>query len=198
MCGYLGKVSFSKFDHNELIKPNEKIICRGPDSNKHIFSNEEDINYSLIFNRLSILDLSSKADQPMISEDGKKILMFNGEVYNHSTLRSQLEKKGINFKTSHSDSEVILKGIEKEGPNYVRKLRGQFSIFYMDKIKNKIYLIRDRLGQKPLYYFMDKENFVFGSNLISLVQLNKNKEVNSNQIYEYLMCYHVHFVKLRC
>ena len=100
--------------------------------------------------------------------------MFNGEIYNHSELRSMLSKKGVVFKTNHSDTEVILKGLEYDGLSFISKLRGQFSIFYFDIKLNRAYLIRDRLGQKPLYYYYDKENLLFSSNLESLIKSNNN------------------------
>ena len=102
-----------------------------------------------VFNRLSILDLSSKADQPMIDNANDNLIMFNGEIYNHSELRDYLLGKGCTFSTSHSDTEVLLKGLSQEGIDFVNKLRGQFSIFFLDKTKNQALLIRDRVGQKP-------------------------------------------------
>ena len=133
MCGFLGKVSFYDFNEDELLNANQSIVCRGPDCTKSISSADGDLNYSFWFNRLSILDLSQDADQPMVSKDSNYILMFNGEIYNHRSLRKDLEKRGVTFYTSHSDTEVILNGISEFGITFINKLRGQFSIFYLDK-----------------------------------------------------------------
>ena len=185
MCGYIGKVSFSSFDDKDLESSNNLITCRGPDSKRKIKQFEEDLKYSLIFNRLSILDLNEKANQPMFSKNKEQILMFNGEIYNHRELRRELENK-IEFITDHSDSEVLLNGIYIHGIDYVRKLRGQFSFFYLDKKKKKIYLARDRLGQKPLYYKQNDKSLIFSSNLKSLVSFERDYKLDQKSVSEYL------------
>ena len=90
MCGFIGKISFNRVDEEKLSICNKNIICRGPDSTKQLNLKSNEINYSFIFNRLSILDLSENADQPMLSENGNHILLFNGEIYNHKELRKYL------------------------------------------------------------------------------------------------------------
>ena len=93
----------------------------------------------------------------MISKDSKSILMFNGEIYNSDELRKNLEEDGVKFRTSHSDTETLLEGLDKFGIEFINKLEGQFAFAYLNKNTKKIYLARDRLGQKPLYlYFNDK------------------------------------------
>lgn len=186
MCGYIGSVSFNTIDYEKLSKCNSALICRGPDSKKFIQGVDNNINYAFIFNRLSILDLSEKADQPMLTETGNQILMFNGEIYNNRDLRENLLQKGAKFMTSHSDTEVILNGLYIEGIDYLKKLRGQFSIFYLDKVEKIIYLARDRLGQKPLYYRNTETSFEFSSNLKSLLNFNSNFEIDSLQMLNYL------------
>ena len=111
MCGYIGAFSFNKIDNKNLFDCNKSIICRGPDSLKSVEGIDYNLNYSFIFNRLSILDLSENANQPMVSESGNEVLMFNGEIYNNNELRNALVSKGAKFKTSHSDTEVILNGL---------------------------------------------------------------------------------------
>ena len=88
MCGFIGSVSKNEILHNKLEQCNEQLICRGPDKKKVLETSEDRINFKGIFNRLSIIDLSSNADQPMVSCDKNYILMFNGEIYNHAELRS--------------------------------------------------------------------------------------------------------------
>ena len=143
MCGFIGAVSLNIFNQEQLIKSNKNIICRGPDQTKTLFSNTDDIfesksnlNLSLIFNRLSIIDLSDKASQPMISKDYQTLLLFNGEIYNNLDLRKSLENKGIKFDSHHSDTETLLLGLSSEGLDFLEKVEGQFSIFFFDnKIK---------------------------------------------------------------
>ena len=184
MCGFIGKISSFSHDIENLDKANEIILCRGPDSTKNISTNVDGYDVSLIFNRLSIIDLNENADQPMISDDQNYILMFNGEVYNHQELRKSLEKQ-VKFRTSHSDSEVVLNGLITQGISFVKRLRGQFSIFFLNKKENTCYLIKDRLGQKPLYYNLENNSITFGSNLKSLIKLNKNYVLDDENINEY-------------
>jgi len=188
MCGFIGKISTDNINEEELKFSNKLIQCRGPNSKKNKHFKENEFNFSLIFNRLSILDLSENADQPMSSSDGNSVLMFNGEIFNHQELRKELETKNIKFNTNHSDSEVILHGLEYFGKKFISQLRGQFSIFYINKRKKTILLARDRVGQKPLYYHISNNNLVIGSNLIAVSKLVHNKTISQRSINEYLMC----------
>ena len=193
MCGFIGAVSLNIFNQEQLLKSNNNIICRGPDETKTLFSNTNDIfenksnlNLSLIFNRLSIIDLSDKASQPMISKDFQTLLLFNGEIYNNLDLRKSLKNKGIKFDSHHSDTETLLLGLSYEGIDFLEKVEGQFSIFFFDNKIKKGYLIKDRHGQKPLYYFADKENILFSSNFLSLSSLINKKEIDQNAVEKYL------------
>ena len=185
MCGFIGKFSNEKINQEGIFQANKHTICRGPDQLRHHEGSTRDSFYSLIFNRLSILDLTDNASQPMVDEFGN-ILMFNGEVYNHRDLRSYLENKSIQFKSSHSDTEVILHGIRVLGVDFLNKIIGQFAIFYLDKTKGVIFLARDRLGQKPLFYSKTDNKFTVSSNLKSLVKLNTNYYVDEESLSEYL------------
>jgi len=186
MCGFLGKISNVDFDIRELNEPNQNIICRGPDNTQTLKFSQENNFCSLVFNRLSILDLSENANQPMRSTYSESIVMFNGEIYNHKELRKNLESKGINFKTSHSDTEVVLHGLDTEGINFINQLRGQFSIYYFDNKNKKHYLIRDRVGQKPLYYGITDSSLIFSSNLDSVKQLIKPSTIDFKQLNNYI------------
>ena len=186
MCGFVGSLSYKIINQEKISSSNEHLVCRGPDSKGTLFSNAEEIKYSFIFNRLSILDLSDKANQPMFSEDQNKIIMFNGEIFNHAELRTELQELGVTFKTSNSDTEVLLKGISYFGLDYVNKIRGQFAIFFLDKNIKTFYLIRDRLGQKPLYYNLTESTFSFSSNLKTLLEITDNNEICYKQVNEYL------------
>tara|TARA_B100000965_G_scaffold282202_1_gene240041 strand:+ start:26071 stop:27873 length:1803 start_codon:yes stop_codon:yes gene_type:complete len=193
MCGYLGQISYQDINNKIVSECNEAIVCRGPDEKKILIGNSSnefnasvDFNFSFIFNRLSILDLSSNASQPMVSEEFNTLLMFNGEVYNHEELREDLENNNIKFQSSHSDTEVILNGISHYGIKFVDKLVGQFSIVFIDFKINKIYLIRDRVGQKPLFYTHNNENLYFGSNLKSIKKMSNQKGVDDEQLNNFL------------
>ena len=112
MCGFIGHLSKNIINHSKLEISNERIICRGPDSSKKINFQHNQVNFSLFFNRLRILDLSEAADQPMWSENNRSVLMFNGEIYNYKSLRENLSLNGIKFSTKKSDTETILKGLD--------------------------------------------------------------------------------------
>lgn len=186
MCGFTGSVSFDSINQDAISKANKYIECRGPDSKTIESKKLNSFNIACIFNRLSILDLSENANQPMYFDEAKTMLMFNGEIFNHQELREDLINSGIKFQTSHSDSETLLKGLSFYGLDFVEKLRGQFSIFFLDESKNKVYLIRDRLGQKPLYYFHNKKTLIFSSSLFSLISIQKEYELDSEEVTNYL------------
>jgi len=193
MCGFIGQVSNSLIDFDLVNKANSHIICRGPDQTKKLdnqknsiinFNNE--FNVYQVFNRLSILDLSETASQPMISEEFETSILFNGEIYNHKELRTYLEDLGISFKSDHSDTEVALLGLSKFGTNFIEKLKGQFSIVFFNYKNNQIYLIRDRLGQKPLFYSLKDNSLSFSSNLKALLKINGIKKIKESSLNEYL------------
>lgn len=186
MCGYIGKISSNNIDTNLINYSNKRIICRGPDSLKSLNSNLGNYNLQFIFNRLSILDLNSKADQPMESPNNYSSIMFNGEIYNHNSLRKILINKGKKFKTKNSDTEAILIGLDHFGIEFINQLRGQFSIAYLNKKMQKLYLIRDRVGQKPLFYSYDSSSISFGSNLISTAEISGNLNIDKELVNQYL------------
>ena len=193
MCGYIGILSTDKIDTTKTETANRDIVCRGPDSKKSLLSNTEKFNnqnkkynFNFIFNRLSIVDLSEFADQPMYSKDFNTMILFNGEIYNHISLRSELEANGVKFNTDHSDTEVILLGLSKYGLGFLDKVVGQFAITYFD-LKNMIlYLIRDRVGQKPLFYSTQNNTFSFGSNLKSVSKVSNSTNLSFESLGEYL------------
>ncbi len=186
MCGFTGSVSKKPIDNSLISEANKLIDCRGPDSKRFFEKKYENYNINFWFNRLSIVDLSDTANQPMYSKEFKTTLMFNGEIFNHSELRQELQNKGLKFYTSHSDTETLLVGLSYYGIKFVEKLRGQFSIAFFDEKSSKLHLIRDRLGQKPLYYYIDNENIHFGSSLLSILKILKEYKIDEKQIYNYI------------
>ena len=139
-----------------------------------------------IFNRLSILELSDNANQPMFSEDKTSLLMFNGEIYNFLELKEILVKKGYKFKTKNSDTEVLLKLLCEYGIECVDMLIGQFAFAYIDLKKNTTYLCRDRLGQKPLFFSQSSEGVSFSSNLKSLREISDINNLDEDGLFDYI------------
>ena len=193
MCGFLGEVSQYNIDYENVVMSNKETVCRGPDEyinihgqSREVFNTNNEYFLSIGFNRLSIMELTHLGSQPMISKDKKYSLVFNGEVFNHEDLRKELESVGIKFSSKTSDTEVLFKGLIHQGIDFVNKLIGQFSIIFIDNNTNKLFMVRDRLGQKPLFYNYRDSNIIFGSNLKSLAKLNGSFEINDKGVYEYL------------
>lgn len=178
MCGILGGTE-PFFDYEKGI---DSLNHRGPDGKRVV----KYPNLTMAFARLSIIDLSESAMQPMTAEGGKIHIVFNGEIYGYQTLRNRLLKK-YNFKTS-SDTEVILALYSLYGDKFIDMIDGMFSIAIYDEYQNKLKLYRDRAGIKPLYYFMNGNWFVFASELKAIENtLNKKYlEVDNSAIYDYL------------
>ena len=152
------------FKNKELIlRMNQSTSHRGPDGTD-FFVDEQ---VSLGHNRLSIIDLSSAASQPMRSNSGRFTIVFNGEIYNFQDLKRELASS-YSFKTD-SDTEVILAAYEKWGADCVKKLNGIFALAIWDKDREEIFLARDHVGVKPLYYFHDGNKFIFSSEIKSIL-----------------------------
>lgn len=147
-----------------------RISYRGPDSSGHWL--DESSGLALGHRRLAIIDLSPAGHQPMASDSGRYILTYNGEIYNHLDIRKELEQTGVVNWRGHSDTETILAAIEKWGfEDTLAKLNGMFAFALWDRRLRKLYLARDRLGEKPLYYGQVGGCFVFGSELKAITAL---------------------------
>ena len=193
MCGFLGKISNSPISLERLNKANIHNVCRGPDALKcetgrYLKDSDfnKDVYFNFIFNRLSIIDLSDDAMQPMYSKNFSTWIMFNGEIYNQRKLKKILIENGVEFFTDHSDTEVLLNGISYFGLDFINSVIGQFSIMFYDEKINKMYLIRDRVGQKPLFYKFGSEEVVFGSNLKSVVSGLENVQILDRSLNDYI------------
>lgn len=181
MCGFTGFTNC--IDNSNLVLESmmNTIIHRGPDSGGTYI----DDNIALGFRRLSIIDLA-QGDQPILNEDGSKVLLFNGEIYNYQDIRSELIKKGHIFKTK-SDSEVLLHGYEEYGKQLLNKLRGMFAFVIWDKNSKELFGARDFFGIKPLYYSLSGSSFLFGSEIKSfLPHPHFKKELNTDALENYL------------
>lgn len=179
MCGING---FNWEDKGLIKKMNETIKHRGPDD-EGIYS---DKNISLGNRRLAIIDLSPAAKQPMSNEDNTIWITHNGEIYNFKEIRKDLEKKGHKF-ISDSDTEVIIHGYEEYGMDILEKLNGMFASAIYDSNSKKLFLVRDRFGIKPLYYYFDGKKFIFSSEIKGILVHNIKKTPNNNMIFDYLV-----------
>jgi asparagine synthase (glutamine-hydrolysing) len=168
MCGIAGFCDFNKkVDKNTLINMTDTLHHRGPDDSGYSFYENEYANIGLGHRRLSILDLSTHGHQPMAYETLETV--YNGEVYNFKEIREELEKYNYTF-DSDSDTEVILKAYHKWGIKAVDKFNGMFAISIYNKKENKLIIIRDRIGKKPLYYSLHNNSFLFASELKALMK----------------------------
>jgi asparagine synthase (glutamine-hydrolysing) len=157
---------------------NNLIIHRGPDEFGEFLLKEDNYSIGMAMRRLSIIDLDS-GNQPMYSEDQSIVIVFNGEIYNFQTLKEELIIQGIVFQTN-SDTEVILRLYEQEGPISFGKLDGMFAFSIFDKNLGKVFIARDFFGEKPLYYLHYDNEFVWASELKSIISVLNNKpEIDS-------------------
>lgn len=193
MCGVNGFISqtFSTEQKNSIVqKMNARLAHRGPD-NDSIWSNEL---ISLGHRRLSIIDLSSESNQPFISNDKRYIIIYNGELYNYKELKLELQRsaKGSEqtpyfFKTN-SDTEVILAAYIRWGNQCLQYFNGMYAFAIFDKETNKLFIARDRVGVKPLYYYYGDEGFMFSSEVRPIIHSRiKTFSINKSVLAEYVM-----------
>ena len=188
MCGIVGFFSKDSFDYIKVLnRMTSSIIHRGPDNTKFYINKES--NFYAGFNRLSIIDLTENGMQPMTSFDNKFTILFNGEIYNFRDLKIKLlEKVSRNIKfNSTSDTEILLNCFSIFGIDETLDLiEGQFAIALWDNVEKKLFLIRDRFGEKPLYYGNINNSFVFGSELKSLLKFpNFHNQISKKSLELY-------------
>lgn len=167
MCGLIGifNLDGKPVSVPVLKKMTDVITHRGPDSEG--YWSDSFIGFG--HRRLSILDLSPAGHQPMMSDDGRFVIVYNGEVYNFSNLRVELEASGYTFR-SRTDTEVVLKAFHKWGTNAILKFNGMYAFAIWDRQENTLTLARDRYGIKPLYYHYKNNVFLFGSEIKAILQ----------------------------
>ena len=185
MCGICGIYHFDEnraADEAYLRRMSKTIQHRGPDDEGYLF----DRNLGLGHLRLSIIDLSEAAHQPMSDESGRFSIIYNGEIYNYLELREKLSQKGAKF-FSNSDTEVILRLYLDEGPEALKKLNGMFAFVIWDKVERTLFAARDRMGIKPFYYFQNADSFTFASEIKALFQSRiVDPQLNPDGLAEYL------------
>jgi asparagine synthase (glutamine-hydrolysing) len=189
MCGICGKVEFdpqAKVTPHLLKTMADTIAHRGPDDEGFYVNGQ----IGLGFRRLSIIDLSG-GHQPLANENDSIWIIFNGEIYNYQELRAELTAKGHIFRTK-SDTEVIVHLFEEYGQHCVQKLRGMFAFAIWDSVQKTLFLARDRVGIKPLYYYLDENFLSFGSEIKAiLVDPAVRREVDLAMIDRFLTYYYV-------
>lgn len=188
MCGITGVFSFSSETPIDwVVEMNNKLSHRGPDAEGFAISHNKQC--ILGHRRLSIIDLSSGANQPMQSACGNYAMVFNGEIYNYHEIKKDIEAHvRINWKTN-SDTEILLEAFALWGKQFVYKLNGMFAIAIFDTAKNILWLFRDRMGIKPVYYYLDNDKFVFASELKAITAIKNNLDnltINKQAVIQYL------------
>ena len=183
MCGIAG---FTRFTHpfgdeSALQKMGDAIRHRGPDAGD-VYLDEQ---VGLCHRRLSIIDLSAAGNQPMTSHDGQYVIVFNGEIYNYLDLRQELSDEGYPFQ-SETDTEVLLALYAKHGPALLDRINGMFAFAIWDRASASLFLARDRIGKKPLYYYQLDNDIIFGSELKALLTLGVvPKNVRIDAVYDF-------------
>ena len=190
MCGIVGALVFDngsfRVTEPYISRMRDTMFHRGPDGAGTWVAPSGKVG--LGHRRLSIIDLSTAASQPMSNEDGTLQVVFNGEIYNHAEIRVELERLGgYRWKTDHSDTEVVLHAFERWGIDCIHRFRGMFAIALWDEKKRELWLIRDRIGVKPLYYSIHHGRITFASEIKALLQdPEQQRSVHEEAFFHYL------------
>ncbi|MES1220715.1 MAG: asparagine synthase (glutamine-hydrolyzing) [Bacteroidota bacterium] len=179
MCGITGFIN-KDLSRSDLTRMTDILAHRGPDASGYFF--DENACVGLGHRRLSILDISEAANQPFYSLDGRYVMVYNGEVYNFKEIA---KKYKIDTRTS-SDTEVIIEAFASAGIECVNDFNGMFALAIWDKQEERLFLIRDRLGVKPLYYSYNSGQIVFGSELKAIIPFSGVKEIDNNSVFNFL------------
>jgi asparagine synthase (glutamine-hydrolysing) len=189
MCGIAGLFSYAsdaRVEDATLVRMRDTMIHRGPDGAGTWIS--QDARVGLAHRRLSIIDLSTAAAQPMANEDGAVMVTFNGEIYNYRPLRAELAAAGHRFRTDHSDTEVLLHGYEQWGlDGLLDRIEGDYAFALWDQKNGALHLARDRIGVKPLYFSLQDGLCLFGSEIKAiLAHPAVRRDVEPMAMYHYL------------
>ncbi|MBO7433098.1 MAG: asparagine synthase (glutamine-hydrolyzing) [Salinivirgaceae bacterium] len=182
MCGIAGYYAIKgEPDKRQIERMTDVLRHRGPDADGTYVGP----NVALGHRRLSIIDLSDKANQPMMSHSGRFVTVFNGEIYNYREVAAEL---GIEMRTT-SDTEVVVEAFEQLGPQFVERLNGMFAIAICEIATQRIWLFRDRMGVKPLFYYLSDSTFAFASELKAIEQLDdfkRSRRINRLAVNKFL------------
>lgn len=183
MCGFIGFSSSKNYKKykRRLKKASDFLIHRGPDADGSFFSKNLKVGFA--HKRLSIIDIDPRSNQPLSSECGRYSIVYNGEIYNFQSIRSDLIKKGYKFKTC-SDTEVLLNAYIEYGKDVLLIINGMFAFAIYDSKEDSLFVARDRFGIKPLYYFLDDSEILFSSEIKPLNYLiAKKNKINEMALY---------------
>lgn len=187
MCGIVGSIGPNSL--NLVEKMNASQVHRGPDS-AGVYSDPAQ-QLTMAMRRLAILDIAG-GDQPIVSQDERYAIVYNGEIFNSPELKKDLEAKGESFQSDHSDTEILFKLLIREGKNSLPKLNGMFAFAFYDKQTQTLLLARDRFGIKPLYYSHQGNSFSFASELRSLSQQSGfDHSLDQSALFSYLSLQYV-------
>ena len=184
MCGVTGFLAFKDLlvHRSDLIKMTNSLNHRGPDSQNFYYTKLVGLGHT----RLSIIDLTDAGSQPMYSHDKKIVISYNGELYNFLEIKNKLIREGISF-DSTSDTEVLLRSYQKWGTKSFEKLNGMFAFAIWDSRIQKLFLVRDRLGIKPLYYHKSGKGVIFGSEIKTILSSGHvRKELDYQALNQYI------------
>jgi asparagine synthase (glutamine-hydrolysing) len=184
MCGFAGRFNPLWLPPDSLWAPRVDALLthRGPDGRGHYL----DTRCELVHRRLALVDLSPTGAQPMTNEDGAVVVVFNGEIYNHQELRSELLSRGHLFRGS-SDTEVLVHLYEEYGLQMASRLRGMFAFAVLDRLRNRVVLARDRFGIKPLFYARHQGSWIFASEMKAILALTGFlPELDRQACYDFL------------
>lgn len=184
MCGITGVYAFNEigriFSIN-LFRATEALTKRGPDASSTFLDHWVALGHC----RLSIIDTTPQANQPLTDHTGRYKIVFNGEIFNYRELRQTLRQKGAQFRTD-SDTEVLLELYKREGARGLSQLNGFFAFAIYDTVEETLFLARDRMGIKPLLYFQDEDKLLFASEMKSLLAYGIPKELDEASLHQYL------------
>lgn len=186
MCGIAGYINFNAPFADSVIRDmTDQLSHRGPDAAGHFSETDNGCQLSFGHRRLSIIDLSEHANQPLISQDNKYAIVFNGEIYNYSEIREELTSRGYPFFTQ-SDTEVIVQAYAEWGMACLDQFIGMFAFVIYDRSKNMLFVARDRVGVKPFFFSVSNDGFAFASELKSLHAFpHFRKELNQGAVVQY-------------
>ena len=188
MCGICGVweygASEGSIESSLLTRMRDEMTHRGPDDAGEFIFDERRGGFG--FRRLSIIDLSAAGHQPMHGCDERTWLVFNGEIYNHALIRANLEHRGHKY-ASRTDSETILHLYEERGLDFIHEIEGDYAIAIWDANKDRLVLVRDRIGVKPLYFYHKDGRFIFASEIKSILQHPAvTPDIDETALYHYL------------
>src|SRR5258708_3365165 len=164
MCGIAGIVSLKSPSQSDIVAMTKALAHRGPDAEGYFIKDKVALGHR----RLSIIDLDPRSNQPFYSQNGRYVIVYNGEIFNFKKIAEDISAQGVILKTT-SDTEVMIEAFALWGPGFVHRLNGMFAFVIYDTLDHKLFIFRDRFGKKPLFYHLTDSTFLFASELKSIL-----------------------------